>query len=61
MKETIGATGGDVVLETADSVLMADKLSNLPFAIGLSKKVHAIIRQNLIIRLGMVVILIPLT
>ena len=40
---------------------MADKLGTLPFAIGLSKKAHGIIRQNLTISLGMIVILIPLT
>jgi len=57
----MGAAGSDVALETADIALMADKLCNLPFAIGLSKKAHGIIRQNLIISLGMVVILIPLT
>ncbi len=57
----MGAAGSDVALETADIALMADKLSNLPFAIGLSKKAHSIIRQNLVISLGMVAILIPLT
>ncbi len=57
----MGAAGSDVALETADIALMADKLSNLPFAIGLSKKAHTIIRQNVFISLGMVVLLIPLT
>lgn len=57
----MGAAGSDVALETADIALMADKLENLPFAIGLSRKAHDIIRQNLFISLGMVVILIPLT
>src|SRR6185436_1052007 len=57
----MGAAGSDVALETADIALMADKLSNLPFAIGLSRKARGIIKQNLIISLGMVVILIPLT
>jgi Cd2+/Zn2+-exporting ATPase len=57
----MGAAGSDVALETADIALMADKLESLPFAIGLSKKAHGIIRQNLIISLGMVAILIPLT
>ncbi|WP_394344849.1 hypothetical protein [Arachidicoccus ginsenosidivorans] len=56
----MGAAGSDVALETADIALMADKLSNLPFAIGLSKKASRIIRQNLMISLGMVLILIPL-
>lgn len=57
----MGAAGSDVALETADIALMADQLSNLPFAIGLSKQAHRIIKQNLIISLGMVIILIPLT
>lgn len=57
----MGAAGSDVALETADIALMADKLENLPFAIGLSKKAHRIIKQNLVISLGMVMILVPLT
>lgn len=57
----MGAAGSDVALETADIALMSDKLSNLPFAIGLSKKARQIIRQNIIISLGMVIILVPLT
>lgn len=57
----MGAAGSDVALETADIALMADKLSNLPFAIGLSRQARRIIRQNLLVSLGMVVILIPLT
>jgi len=57
----MGAAGSDVALETADVALMADKLSNLPFAIGLSKKASRIIKQNVVISLGMVAILIPLT
>ncbi|OMP32020.1 heavy metal translocating P-type ATPase [Mangrovimonas sp. DI 80] len=57
----MGAAGSDVALETADIALMADKLNNLPFAIGLSRKAKKIIKQNLIISLGMVAILVPLT
>ncbi|MFL1012369.1 heavy metal translocating P-type ATPase [Flavisericum labens] len=57
----MGAAGSDVALETADIALMADKLNNLPFAIGLSRKAKRIIKQNLIISLGMVAILVPLT
>ena len=57
----MGAAGSDVALETADIALMADKLDNLPFAIGLSRKAKQIIKQNLVISLGMVVILIPMT
>lgn len=57
----MGAAGSDVALETADIALMADRLDNLPFAIGLSRKAKGIIKQNLWISLGMVAILIPLT
>jgi Cd2+/Zn2+-exporting ATPase len=57
----MGAAGSDVALETADVALMADRLGNLPFAIGLSRKAKSIIRQNLVMSLGMVIILIPLT
>ena len=57
----MGAAGSDVALETADMALMGDKLSLLPFAIGLSRKSKSIIRQNLVISLGMVAILVPLT
>lgn len=57
----MGAAGSDVALETADIALLADKLDNLPFAIGLSRKANQIIKQNLVISLGMVAILVPLT
>lgn len=57
----MGAAGSDVALETADIALMADKLENLPFAIGLSRKSKAIIKQNLFVSLGVVALLIPLT
>jgi len=57
----MGAAGSDVALETADIALMADRLDNLPFAIGLSRKSRRVIKQNLVISLGMVAVLIPLT
>ncbi|MFK7932124.1 MAG: heavy metal translocating P-type ATPase, partial [Saprospiraceae bacterium] len=57
----MGAAGSDVALETADIALMADKLDNLPFAIALSRRAKQTIKQNLVISLGMVAILVPLT
>ncbi len=57
----MGAAGSDVALETADVALMADRLDNLPFAIGLSRKARTIIKQNLVISLGVVAVLVPLT
>ncbi len=40
----MGAAGSDVALETADIALMADRLDNLPFAIGLSRQSRRIIK-----------------
>lgn len=57
----MGAAGSDVALETADVALMSDKIENLPFVIGLSRKSKSIIKQNLWISLGIVVFLIPVT
>ena len=55
----MGAGGSDVALETADVALMADDLSRLPFAVGLSRQARRIIRQNLVISLGVIALLIP--
>lgn len=57
----MGAAGSDVALETADVALMSDDLSQLPFAVGLSRQTSAVIRQNLWLSLGMIVFLIPAT
>ena len=57
----MGAGGSDVALETADVALMGDDLTKLPFAVGLSRRSASIIRQNLVISLGMVAFLIPMT
>lgn len=57
----MGAAGSDVALETADVALMADDLSSLPFAVELSRQARTIIRQNLFISLGVVVLLVPAT
>jgi len=57
----MGAAGSDVALETADIALMADDLTHLPFAVGLSRRTSWAIKQNLWISLGVVVVLIPAT
>ncbi|UCD59340.1 MAG: cadmium-translocating P-type ATPase [Candidatus Hydrogenedentota bacterium] len=43
----MGSAGTDTALETADIALMADDLLKLPFAICLSRKTLAIIKQNI--------------
>lgn len=54
----MGGAGTDVALETADVALMGDELSKLPFAVGLGRATRLVIKQNLIISLGVIVILI---
>ena len=48
----MGGAGNAQVLETADVVLMNDDLGRLPFAVRLSRQVNRLIRQNVIISLG---------
>jgi Zn2+/Cd2+-exporting ATPase len=55
----MGACGTDVALETADIALMADELTQLPFAVALSRQTRRIITQNLIISMGVIALLIP--
>jgi Cd2+/Zn2+-exporting ATPase len=57
----MGAAGSDVALETADVALMSDKIENLPFVIGLSRASKRVIKQNIWISLGVVVLLVPAT
>jgi Cd2+/Zn2+-exporting ATPase len=54
----MGARGADAALEQADVVLMNDKLENFLAAFRLSQRARAIIRQNLFISLGTVVVLV---
>ena len=54
----MGGAGTAVALETADVALMADDLSRLPFAVGLSRRSRDIIRQNLTLSMGVIFMLI---
>jgi len=54
----MGARGADAALEQADVVLMHDRLENFLAAYRLSQRARAIIRQNLFISLGTVVVLV---
>lgn len=53
----MGLRGSDAVLEQADVVLTQDKLERIVDALHLSRRCRAIIRQNLAISLGVVVLL----
>jgi Cd2+/Zn2+-exporting ATPase len=54
----MGARGSDAALEQADVVLMHDKLENFLAAFRLSQRARRVIRQNLFISLGTVVVLV---
>jgi Cd2+/Zn2+-exporting ATPase len=54
----MGGAGTAVALETADVALMADDLSKLPFAVGLSRASKRVIKQNLAFSLGVIALLI---
>ena len=54
----MGARGSDAALEQADVVLMHDRLENFLAAFRLSHRARRVIRQNLIISLGTVVVLV---
>ncbi len=53
----MGARGSDAALEQADIVLMHDRLENFLAAHQLSRRARLIIRQNLVLSLGTVVVL----
>lgn len=57
----MGAAGSDVAMEAADVALMADDLTNLPFAVGLSRATRSVILQNVFVSLGVVALLVPAT
>lgn len=60
---SMGGTGTDTALETADIALMGDDLEKLPFLIRLSRKTLSIIKQNitlsLVLKLLALLLIIP--
>ncbi len=54
----MGARGSDAALAQADVILMHDRIENVPTALHLSRRARRIIRQNLIVSLGMVAVLV---
>ena len=54
----MGARGSDAALEQADVVLMHDKIENVEEAFVLSRRARAVIHQNVIISLGVILFLL---
>jgi Cd2+/Zn2+-exporting ATPase len=57
----MGARGSDAALEQAEVILMHDRIENFLSAERLSRRAKAIIRQNLTISLGVVIIMVVAT
>ena len=57
----MGARGSDAALEQAEVILMHDRIENFLAAQRLSRRARAIIRQNLTISLGVVVVMVVAT
>ena len=57
----MGARGSDAALEQAEVILMHDRIENFLAAQRLSRRARAIIRQNLTISLGVVIVMVVTT
>lgn len=54
----MGVAGSDVALETADIVLMADRLEKIAVAMRLGQRAQATVKQNIIIALSFIFLLL---
>ena len=57
----MGAAGSDAAVEAADIALMSDDLSKLPWLIEHSRRTLGVIRQNVVVSLGVKVLFVLLT
>ena len=57
----MGAVGSDAAIEAADVALMSDDLSRLPWLIKHSRRTMGIIRQNVVLSLGVKAVFVVLT
>ncbi|WP_416760165.1 heavy metal translocating P-type ATPase [Roseateles sp. So40a] len=57
----MGAAGSATALETADIALMQDDLRKLPELIGLSERVATVLKQNIVVALGLKAVVAALT
>ncbi|MEI6072367.1 MAG: heavy metal translocating P-type ATPase [Verrucomicrobiae bacterium] len=54
----MGAAGTDIAMETADVVLMGDKLENIPLLLGIARHARRVLWQNLVFASGVIVVLL---
>lgn len=56
----MGSGGTDVAMETADIILMADSIENIPFAINLGRRASRVIKQNIVFAIAVALTLVTL-
>ncbi|MEH2088240.1 heavy metal translocating P-type ATPase [Nostoc sp.] len=54
----MGVSGSDVALETADIVLMADRLEKIAVAMHLGRRSQLIVKQNIVVALSFIMLLL---
>jgi len=54
----MGAAGTDVAMETADVVLMGERLETLPLILSHARRARRVLLQNLIFASGVIVVLL---
>ncbi len=54
----MGVSGSDVALETADIVLMTDRLEKIAVAMHLGRRSQSIVKQNIVVALGFIMLLL---
>lgn len=57
----MGAAGTDIAMETADVVLMGDKLENIPLLLGIARQAKRVLWQNLVFASAVIVALLIAT
>ena len=56
----MGGLGSDAAIETADVVIQSDQPSRLPAAIRIGRLTHRIVRQNILLAIGVKVVVLTL-
>jgi Cd2+/Zn2+-exporting ATPase len=54
----MGASGTQAAIEAADIALMTDRLEQVPYAMGLSRRILAVVRQNVAFAVAVVILLL---
>jgi Cd2+/Zn2+-exporting ATPase len=54
----MGVAGSDTSLETADVVLMADRLEKIAAAVQLGRRSQRVVQQNIVFAIGFILLLI---